>query len=164
MRKLYFQKLVRGIKYVLIFLAVYILGANVLVTVANFFKDHPFIQMLILLGIPAVIVFIMASSKRGKDRDRGRAHKKDLGDQRGNFKAELGYILKSADYKAELLAGCTYMILFLTFTLLSGGFKNFAFRLLYDLVMGAIIVAVFAAADLLSWFLVYKKFRKDELL
>ncbi len=164
MRKLYFQKLVRGIKYVLIFLAVYILGANVLVTVANFFKDHPFVQMLVLLGIPAVIVFIMASSKRGKDRDRGRAYKKDLGDQRGNVKDELGYILKSADYRAELLAGATYMILFIVFMLLSGGFANFVFRLVYNLVMGIIIVAVFAVLDFLSWLLVHKKFRKDDLL
>ena len=107
MRKLFFQKLVRGIKYVLIFLAVYILGANVLVTIANFFKDHPLVQMLVLLGIPAVIVFFMASSKRSKDRDRGRAYKKDLGEERGRFKAELCYVLRSPDYRAELLAAVT---------------------------------------------------------
>ena len=164
MRKLYFQKLIRGIKYVLIFLAVYILGANVLVTIANFFKDYPFLQMLILLGIPAVIVFFMASSKRAKDRDRGRAYKKDLGEQRGNLKAELGYVLKSDDYRAELLAGATYMILFVAFTLLSNGFANFGFRLLYDLAVGVVIVAVFAAGDLLSWLYVHKKLGKDELI
>ena len=164
MRKLYFQKLIRGIKYVLIFLAVYILGANVLVTIANFFKDHPFLQMLILLGIPAVIVFFMASSKRSKDRDRGKAYKKDLGEQRGNLKAELGYILKSADYRAELLAGATYMILFVAFTLLSNGFANFAFRLLTDLLVGIVIIAVFAVVDFLSWLYVHKKFRADSLM
>ncbi|MBQ9779764.1 MAG: hypothetical protein IJW00_02350 [Clostridia bacterium] len=164
MRKLYFQKLVRGIKYVLIFLAVYILGANVLVTLANFFKEYPFIQMLVLLGIPAVIVFFMASSKRAKDRDKGKAYKAALGFQAGNLKAEIGYILKSADYRTELLAGVTYILLFIAFTLLSGGFANFAFRLLYDLAMGAVIAAVFALCDLLSWLYVQRKFRKDELL
>lgn len=164
MRKLYFQKLTRGIKYVLIFLAVYILGANVLVTIANFFKEHPIVQMLILLGIPAVIVFFMASAKRAKDRDKGKAYKAALGDDAGNLKAEMGYILKSADYRTELLAAVTYVILFIAFTLLSGGFVNFAFRLLYDLAVGAVIVVVYAAGDLLSRLYVHGKFRKDELL
>lgn len=164
MRKLYFQKLTRGIKYVLIFLAIYILGANVLVTLANFFKEYPLIQMLVLLGIPAVIVFFMASSKRAKDRDKGKAYKAALGFDAGNLKAEMGYVLKSADYRTELLAGATYVILFIMFTLLSGGFANFAFRLVYNLIMGAIIVVVFALCDLLSWLYVHRKFRKDELL
>ena len=164
MRKLYFQKLVRGIKYVLIFLAIYILGANVLVTVANFFKEYPVVQMLVLLGIPAVIVFIMASSKRSKDRDKGKAYKTALGDRAGEIKAEFGYVLKSADYKTELLAGATYVLVFITVSILAGGFANFLFRLLTDLAVGAVIVVVYAAGDLLSWLHVHRKFRKDELL
>lgn len=164
MPKLYFQKLVRGIKYVLIFLAVYILGANVLVTVANFFKDHPLIQMLVLLGIPAVVVFFMVSASRGKDRDKGKAYKAALGDRAGSLKSELGYILTSADYKTELLAGATYTLLYVLIALFAGGTQNFASRLASDLLIGVILVAVFAVADLLSWLRVYSKFRKDELL
>ena len=164
MRKLYFQKLVRGIKYVLIFLAVYILGANVLVTVANFFKDYPILQMLVLMGIPAVIVFIMASSKRSKNKDKTKAYKAALGDLSGNPKAELGYVLKSADYRAELLAAATYTILYIAVALLSKGFANFLFRLLYDLAVGAVMIVVFGVVDLLSWLYVHGKSRKDELL
>ena len=164
MRKLYFQKLIRGIKYVLIFLAVYVLGANVLVTLANFFKEYPLIQMLVLLGIPAVIVFFMAFSKRAKDRDKAKAYKKDLGEERGRFKAEMSYALKSDDYKAELMAAATYIILFLAFTLLSNGFANFVSRLVYDLVIGVVIWGVFAAVDFLSWLYVHKKVRDDSLM
>ncbi len=164
MRKLYFQKLVRGIKYVLIFLAVYIFGANVLVTIANFFKDHPLIQSLILLGIPAVIVFIMASSKRLKDRDHGKQYKKDLGDRMGNLKSELGYVLMSDDYKAELLSAVTYVVLFTTVMLLAGGFANFVSRLVSDLIIGGIFLLAYALGNLLSWLYVHRKYAKDELI
>ena len=79
MGKLYFQKLVKGIKYAAVFFLIYIFGANVLVTIANFFKDTPLLQLLVLMGIPAVIVFIWASVKRSKDREQGKAYKKALG-------------------------------------------------------------------------------------
>ncbi len=164
MRKLFFQKLVRGIKYVLIFLAVYILGANVLVTIANFFKDHPLVQMLVLLGIPAVIVFFMATSARGKDRDRGKVYKQALGDRQGNFQAELGYVLRSADYRAELLAAVAYVLLYVIIMVLPKGGEGFALRLLTDLLVGVIIVAVFAVVDLVSWLRVHKKFRLDKMI
>jgi len=42
--------------------------------------------------------------------------------------------------------------------------SNFLFRLCYNLAMGAIIIAVFAVCDLLSWLYVHKKVRKDDLM
>ncbi|MBO5043318.1 MAG: hypothetical protein J6D87_10185 [Clostridia bacterium] len=164
MRKLYFTKLIRGIKYLLIFLAVYILGNNVLFTVANFFKEIPVLQILVLYGIPTVITFLMVSSKRYKDSDRGKAYKQALGDRRGNVKAELVYVLKSPDYPMEILAACTYFIVFILFTLLTGGMQNLVFRLLFDLVLFVIAIAVYAVCDLLSWLYVHTRFRRDELI
>ena len=164
MRKLYLTKLLRGSKYILIFLAVYILGANILVTVANFFKENPLVQMLIVLGIPAVIVFFMASSKRRKDRDEGKAYKKALGDLAGHAGSELRYVLSSRDYRAELLAGGTYVLLYTLVMLLKNGTEHFLLRLISDVAVGAVLFLAFAVGNLLSWLYVHRHFRKDELI
>ena len=164
MRKLYLTKLVRGIKYLLIFLAVYILGNNLLFTVANFFKEIPILQILVLYGVPTVITFLMVSSKRYKDRDHGREYKKALGEKRGKFKSELAYILRSPDYPMEILAAATYFIVFMLFTLLTGGMQNLGARLLIDLVLFVIGIVVYAVCDLLAWLYVHYKFRRDELI
>ena len=164
MRKLYLTKLLRGIKYILIFLAVYILGANILVTVANFFKENPILQLLIVMGIPAAIVFFMASSKRRKDRDKGKAYKQALGDLAGHFSSELRYVLTSEDYRAELLSGGTYVLIYILVMLPKNGFDNFLGRLLTDLAVGAVLFLAFALGNLLSWLYVHRNFRKDELL
>ena len=164
MRKLYLTKLVRGIKYLLIFLAVYILGNNLLFTVANFFKEIPILQILVLYGVPTAITFLMVSSKRYKDRERGREYKKALGEKRGNFKAELAYVLKSPDYPVEILAAATYFVVFMLFTLLTGGMQNLVSRLIMDLVLFAIGIVVYAVCDLLAWLYVHRKYRLDDLL
>lgn len=164
MKKLYLQKLIHAVKYVLIFLVVYIFGANVLVTMANFFKDTPFLQSLVILGVPGVIVFIMATVKRGKDKEKCRAYKAALGDKRGKLTAELAYVLTSPDYIAELLAALTYVLLYIAFALISKGTANFLFRLGYDLAVGAVILAVYAIGNLISRLLVQKRFRGDGLM
>ena len=164
MRKLYFRKLFKGIKYAVVFFLIYILGANVLVTIANFFKDAPLLQLLVLMGIPALIVFVWASFKRAKERELGKVYKKDLGMDAGNIKAELAYVLKSNDYRAELLSGITYAILLGAWLTLPGSVPALPIRLLNCLIYVVMIFAVYAIGDLASWLWVHGKFRKDELL
>ena len=164
MGKLYFQKLVKGIKYAAVFFLIYIFGANVLVTIANFFKDVPLLQMVTLLGIPAIIVFVWASVKRVKDREKGKAYKKDLGMELGNIRSELGYVIKSFDFKAELLSGLTYAVLLSAWLTLPGNVPAFPIKLLNCLIYIVFIFVVYALGDLFSWLWVHGKFRKDELL
>lgn len=164
MGKLYFKKLLSGVKYTLVFFIIYIFGANVLVTIANFFKEMPVLQLLVLMGIPALIVFVWGSLKRVKDKERGKAYKKELGQKLGEMSYELPYIFKSLDYRAELISGATYAILISALLNLPGNVTPMPIRLLNFAIYLVLIFVVYALGDFLSWLWVHHKYRKDDLL
>ncbi len=164
MGKLYFRKLKRGFKYVAVCLLVYVFGANVLVTVANFFKDAPILQLLVIMGIPGLVSWFWASVKRSHDKELGRAYKKEMGDSAGNLKAELTRVLGSRDYRAELLAGITYALLISAWLTLPGSIPPLPIRLLNCLIYFVMISVAYALGDFLSWLWVNSRFRKDDLL
>lgn len=164
MGKLYFRKLKRGFKYVVVCLLVYVFGANVLVTVANFFKDAPVLQLLVIMGLPGLVSWFWASVKRSHDKELGRAYKKEMGDAAGNFKAELSRVLKSSGYRAELLSGITYALLISAWLTLPGSMPALPIRLINCLIYFVMIAVAYALGDLLSWLWVNSQFRKDDLL
>ena len=164
MGKLYFRKLIKGIKYAVVFFLVYIFGSNLLVTIANFFKNAPALQLIVVLGFPALILFVWASIKHTRDRDAGKAYRAALGDHAGEIKAELSYVLTSADYRAELLSGLTYALLISAWLTLPGSVPALPIRLLNCLIYFAMITVVYAVGNLLSRLWVNRSFRKDDLL
>ncbi len=164
MGRLYFGKLIKGFKYVAVCLLVYVFGANVLVTVANFFKEAPILQLLVIMGVPGLVVWFWASFKRSREKELGRAYKKEMGDSAGNLKAELTRVLKSRDFRAELLSGVTYALLISALLTLPGSMPALVIRLLNCLIYFVLISVSYALGDLLSWLWVNSKFRKDDLL
>ena len=163
MKKLYFKKLVSGIKYALVFFLIYIFGSNMLVTIANFFKDLPILQLVVVMGIPALIVFAWASIKRLRDKDLGKAYKKAMAGANG-LSAELSLVVKSNDYKAELWSGGTYALLIGAWLALPSATVALPIRLISLAIYFVLIFVVFGVGDLLSWLWVHGKFRKDDLL
>ena len=164
MGKLYFRKLVKGIKYVAVCMLVYVFGANVLVTLANFFKNAPILQLLVIMGVPALVVWFWASAKRSREKALGKAYKKELGESAGRLKAELSCVLRSTDYRMELLSGVTYAFLISAWLTLPGTIPSFPIRLLNCLIYFVMISVFYALGDLLSWLWVHSQFRKDDLL
>jgi hypothetical protein len=164
MGKLYFRKLVKGFKYVAVCMLVYVFGANVLVTIANFFKEVPILQLLVVMGIPGLVSWFWASVKRSHEKELGRAYKKEMGDAAGNFKDELTRVLTSRDYRAELLSGFTYALLISAWLTLPGSMPALPIRLINCLIYFVMIAVAYALGDLLSWLWVNSKFRKDDLL
>lgn len=164
MGKLYFRKIVKGIKYVAVCMLVYVFGANALVTLANFFKNAPILQLLVVMGVPALVVWFWASFKRSREKELGKAYKKEMGDAAGNLKAELTRILKSPDYRAELLSGGTYALFISALLTLPGTIPAFPIRLLNCFIYLVLIFVFYALGDTLSWLWVNSKFRKDDLL
>jgi len=164
MGKLYFQKLRKGIKYALVYFLTYIFGSNLLVTVANFFKGVPVLQLLIVLGIPGVIIFVWGSVTRWRDKEKGKAYKKALELKAGNFKAEIGYLFGLRDFKAELFSGVTYALLISALLTLPGTMPAWPIRLLNWLIYFVIFSVVYALGNFVSWVWVQKKYRNDDLL
>ena len=159
MFKLYLRTLKKSIKYAAILLGVYFLGSYVLVTIANFFKDVPLLQSLILLGTPALICFGVSIKVRINDRETAKIYRNVSEAFHLKVGADIKQLLRSKSFWLEVAAFCTYLILLC----LIGGRIIFTTPAVTTLMLIS-CVGVFMLLDSVSWLIVHREYLKDKII
>ena len=159
MFKHYLRTLKKSIKYAAIILGIYFLGSFLLVTVANFFKDTPFVSTLILLGTPTLIAFGVSIKVRKNDHDLSKIYR----NASETFHLRVGHDLKqmlcSKSFLMEIAVFCTYLLLLCVI----GGRIIFSTPL-FTVFMLIGCVALFIVLDAASWLIVHKAYLKDKIV
>lgn len=166
MKKIYIKKLKRGIGYALIMYLIYGVGADILVTLSNFFKEHPFVQILITVGIPAAILFYAATYYRINDTAKFKAYNRSVPYDKLKLKDDLLFTLKSPDLHGDILSALTLIGVYLIPTiaipvLRAGGARAIPVALLSTALTLLIAMAFYTAADIISWTITHKNYLLD---
>lgn len=165
MKKLYFKKLRIGLLYALIMFMIYFIGANLLITLSNFFKNHAFIQMLIIAGIPSAILFFIATYYRKNNKDKMKSYNRSVPYEKLKLKDDIIYTLKSPDFRCELLSEMTLLGAYSLITCFkavhSRGTVALPGVLLTSITITLAITALYAVADVTSWIVVHKHYLTD---
>ncbi len=166
MKKLYFKKLKRGIIYAIIMYVIYGIGADLLVTLSNFFKEHPFVQTLIIVGIPAIILFSAATYYRANDNDKFKAYNRSVPYDKLKLGRDIIYTLRSPDLWGDVLVALTLIGVYLFPTVIipavrANGAKAIPIALLSSTLTLLIALAFYTAADIISWLVTHKHYLAD---
>ena len=166
MKKIYFKKLKRGIGYALIMYLIYGVGADILVTLSNFFKEYPFVQLLITVGIPATILFCVASYYRINDSEKFKAYNRAVPYDELKIKDDLLYTLKSPDLHGDILVALTligvYLVPSIAIPIIRvGGARAIFVALLSTFVTLLVAMLFYTAADIISWTVTHKHYLLD---
>lgn len=166
MRKLYLKKLKRGIIYALIMYVILFLGENLLVTLSNFFREHPIVQSLVIVGIPAIILFCAATYYRSNDNDKFKSYNRSVPYDRLNLGKDIIYTLRSRDLWGDALVAVTLIGVYLIPTVIiptirAGGVKAIPVALLSGMLTLLIAVALYTVADVISWTITHKHYLAD---
>ena len=159
MFKLYLRTLKKSIKYAAILLGVYFLGSYVLVTIANFFKDLPLLQSLILLGTPALICFGVSIKVRKNDRERSKLYRNASETFHLKVGADLKKLFRSKEFWMEVAVFCTYLAILC----IIGG-RIFFTTPAVTLILLLFATGVFMLLDTVSWLIVHKEYLKDKII
>ncbi len=160
MLKLFVRTLLKSGKYVVIFMGVYFIGGTLLtVTLANFFKDVPLIPSLIVLGIPAAVVFFVSLYVRINDKDKAKQYRNEIKAHAFHTGKDLANIARSKDFIIELLVFCTYLLMLS----LVGGRIIFHSNIGETIALLIIAFFVYGMLDMLSWLCVHIRYLKDEV-
>lgn len=160
MLKLFIRTLWKSVKYVGIFLGVYFIGNTLLtVTLANFFKDVPLIPTLIVLGIPAAVVFFVSLYVRINDKDRAKQYRNKVKSHVFHIGKDLANIVLSKEFMIDLLVFCTYFLLLS----LVGGRIIFHSNIGETIVLLMIAFFLYGMLDMLSWLCTHIRYLKDEV-
>lgn len=165
MKKIYFKKIKRGIIYALILYLIYGVGADILVTLSNFF-ERPLLRIAITLGIPTVILFIMATHYRTNDTEKFKEYNKSVTYEKLPITKDALYIVRSKDFLGEILAAVTLIGIYLFPTLLigatkTGGAAAIPKALLSIVISLAVAITCYAVADVISWLIVHRNYLAD---
>ena len=166
MKKLYFKKLKRGIIYALIMYVIYGVGADLLVSLSNFFREHPIVQLLIIVGIPAVILFYAATYYRANDNDKFKAYNRSVPYDKLKLGKDIIYTLRSPDLWGDVLVAVTLIGIYLIPSIIipairAGGAKAIPIALLSSFLTLAAGVAFYTVADIISWTITHKHYLAD---
>ncbi len=166
MGKLYFKKLKRGMIYALIMYVILFLGENLLVTLSNFFREHPFVQVLVIVGIPAIILFYAATYYRANDNDKFKEYNRAVPYDKLKLGRDIIYTLRSPDLWGDVLVAVTLIGVYLIPTVLIptiriGGAKAIPVALLSSALTLLIAVALYTVADVISWTITHKHYLAD---
>lgn len=165
MKKLYFKKIKSGIIYALIMYLIYGIGADVLVTLSNFF-ERPVLRISVTLGIPTLILFIVATHYRTNNTEKFKEYNKSVKRDSLEPLKDIVYILRSADFWCEVLAALTLIGIYLFPTLLigatkTGGAAAIPKALLSIVISLAVAITCYAVADMISWLVVHRNYLAD---
>ncbi len=166
MGKLYLKKLKRGIIYALIMYAILFLGENLLVTLSNFFREHPFIQVLVIVGIPAIILFYAATYYRANDNDKFKAYNRSVPYDKLKLGKDIIYTLRSPDLWGDVLVAATLIGVYLIPTVMiptirAGGAKAIPMSLLSSGLTLLASLVFYTVADIISWIITHKHYLAD---
>lgn len=166
MGKLYLKKLKRGIIYALIMYVILVLCDTLLVTLSNFFREHPIVQLLVIVGIPAMILFYAATYYRANDNDKFKAYNRSVPYDKLNLGKDLIYTLRSPELWGDVLVAVTLIGLYLIPTVIiptirAGGAKAIPVALLSSTLTLLVAVALYTVADIISWIITHKHYLTD---
>ncbi len=160
MFKTYLRTLKKSIKYAAIMLGTFFIGGPlVLVTLANFFKDVPFVSTLILFGVPTIIAFGVSLKVRKNDRDLSKIYR----NASETFYLRVGHDLKqmfrTQSFWMEIAVFCTYLAILC----IIGGRIIFSTPVSTTLMLlGSVIL--FVILDAVCWLIVHKSYLKDKII
>ena len=166
MRKLYLKKLKRGIIYALIMYVIYGVGADLLVSLSNFFREHPVVQLLIVVGIPSIILFYAATYYRANDNDKFKSYNRSVPYDKLKLGKDIIYTLRSRELWGDVLVAITLIGVYLIPTILiptirGGGSKAIPIALLATSLTLVIAVGCYTVADIISWIITHKHYLTD---
>ena len=157
---IYLRTLKKSIKYTAIILGTFFIGGPlVLVTLANFFKDIPFVSTLILLGVPTLIAFGVSIRMRKNDRELSRIYRNANGTFHLRVGQDLMQLFRTKSFQMEIAVFCTYLVILC----IIGGRIIFSTPVFTTfLLIGC--VALFTVLDAASWLIVHKAYLKDKIV
>ena len=155
--KLYFRKLGKALLYLLFIGLLFILLNGVLATIVNgLVKSVQFAALLYLL-IPVVGASVFTYKKRLSHADERREYLHRLGKEKFSFFTQLGWILRSNEYLAEIAAFFTLLLPVLV------GIMVYTWQILGAIGVALYYTLFFAVIDLLLWFLVHRKWASERV-
>ena len=161
MVKLCLKKFLWMICYGALFFAVYLIGFSLLTTLGNFFRNME-ITYLIVAAVPAAIIAVIIYNRRRDNSENKRKYISDNKDTKMTFKNKALYILKSKEFRAEIIASMP-IVLFIAVSVSS----NFSFAWYTNLLFGIFAFCFdemgFAALDFLLWFRVHRYWGKNSV-
>ncbi len=166
MGKLYLKKLKRGIIYALIMYVILFLGKNLLATLSNFFRERPFVQMLVVVGIPAIILFYAATYYRANDNDKFKSYNRSVPYDKLKLGKDIIYTLRSSDLWGDVLVATTLIGVYLVPTVMIptirvGGARAIPAALLSSALALLVSVALYTVADIISWTITHRHYLAD---
>lgn len=152
MIKLFFNKLIKWICLILIFLAIYLVGFSILSVITNLLV----ISRIIFICIATICCLIIIYHLRSKNIPLQREY---LETQNTSFLTNVVYILKSKHYIAELLALETLYIPICIYAAVSTNtpILPFVFGTLLLIIISTIL---FSLVDIVIWLIVYKSWER----
>lgn len=163
MRKLYVKKLGSIALMSLVFFGIYFLATFLLQTFVNFIESN-LIKALIFLAIPAIFVVIRIYRRRLENAELRRAFLNQIADQEITWKQQLKYVLKSADFRAEIAAFATVLLLILSIVFLLGGAKGYFWTNMMSLFLSFVLYeGIYVIIDMICWLAVHRIWFKEKL-
>ena len=163
MRKLYAKKLGSIALMSLAFFGIYFLATFLLQTFVNFIENN-LVKALIFLAIPAVFLVIRIYRRRLENAELRRAYLTKIADDDVTWKRQIKCVLSSADFRAEILAFATVLLLILSIAFLLGGAKGYFWTNMMSLVFSFILYeGIYIIIDMFCWLAVYRIWFKEKL-
>lgn len=163
MRKMYFKKLFTIAVMSLVFFGIYLVSSFLLGIFINFIKSM-LVKSLIFLSVPAAFVLFISYRRRVDDAEMRRAYLKDKEGKKVNFKTRLTHVLKSVNFRAEISAFATVLLLILSIAFITGGAKGYFWINVLSFAISFVLYGgIFIISDLICWMKVYKKWMKEKI-
>ncbi len=159
MFKLYLRTLKKSIKYAAIILGIYFFGSFLLVTLANFFKDVPLVQNLILLGVPTLIAFGVSIKVRKNDRDLSKIYRNASETFHLRVGHDIKQLFRTKSFLMEIAVFCTYLVILCVI----GGRIIFSTPVFTAFMLIGCVV-LFIVLDAASWLIVHRAYLKDKIV
>ncbi len=160
MLKLYFKKLLSMIGDIIICLIVMVIFSNILFTISNFFVESK-AKSFVLLGIPFIVSIIVIQHYRFRNDEKREAYLNNIGNSKFSFKSDIKYMYNLPDFRAEVLAFSTLILLFVLAMIV--GIENEELpiiKFIAGLVVFLVFNALYIVFDFLLWVHVHIRWRK----
>ena len=147
----------------LVFFGIYFLATFLLQTFVNFIESN-LLKALIFLAIPAIFVVIRIYRRRLENAELRRAYLNQITDQEVTWKQQLKYVLRSADFRAEIAAFATVLLLILSIAFLLGGAKGYFWTNMMSLFLSFVLYeGIYVIIDMICWLAVHRIWFKEKL-
>ena len=148
----------RSIKYALVFIGIYFIGGLLLtVTLANFFESVPLLPVLIVLGLPAAVIWLLSVHIRKKDKEAAKRYRTEMNSKQFSMVSDFWGIVCSKEFRMELGIWFAYIMLLCLLGWRIVSHVNIFVTLLE--ILGA--SAVYGVLDGLSWLYVHTQYLRD---